>query len=184
MDIQSQLKSMPYSLEAEQSILGAVLLSPDKLDEIPFLKPEHFYLEQHTAIFVCMQDLYAQNKKIDFVTVIDALTKTKLYDGADAGKYLKLLIDSAAYSNNIVEYANIVKDKALLRDLINISRDISDSAYECKNDVNVIIDSAEQKIYELSNDKYSASFVHIKESIGGLSHRKTTHCFMKLLSIR
>ncbi len=166
MDSQiTSLKQMPYSLEAEQAILGAILTNPELIEQVPYLKADDFFLDQHKVIYESMYDLASSSKPIDVVLVLEALEKSKHYEGPDAAKYLKLLIDSSAFSGNVVEYADIIRDKSVLRKLIESSRATSDEAYSGDADVDVILDRAEQRIYEISNEKYTSNFVHIKEAI-------------------
>lgn len=166
MDIQlTSLKQMPYSLEAEQAILGAILTNPRLIEEVPRLKADDFYLSQHKVIFETMYDLAASSKPIDVVLILESLEKSKQYDGPDAAKYIKLLIDSSVLSGNVVEYADIICNKAVLRKLIDASRETAEEAYSGEREVDSILDRAEQRIYDISNQKYNTSFVHIKEAI-------------------
>lgn len=166
MDSQiTSLKQMPYSLEAEQSLLGAILTNPELIEQVPQLRPDDFYLEQHKAIYEAMFDLASASRPIDVVLILEALEKSKQYEGADAAKYLKLLIDSSAFTGNVADYSEIIRDKAVLRKLINASRATSDEAYSGNGDVDEILDRAEQRLYEISNEKYNTNFVHIKQAI-------------------
>ncbi len=159
------LKQMPYSLEAERAILGAIIVNPELIENVPYLKPSDFYLDEHKVIYECMYDLAAASRTIDPVLVLEALEKTKKYDGADAAKYIKLLAEAAVYSGNVVEYADIIRNKAVLRSLIDVSRQTADEAYSGEADVDIILDRAEQRLYDISNEKYTNTFVHIKEAI-------------------
>ena len=161
----SAIRQMPYSIEAEQAILGTLITDPEKFDEIPFLKADDFYLEQHRAIYDSLSRMLQVNRKVDLVTLLDELAKLDVSKETDSTKYIKLLVESAAYSKNIVEHANIVRDKAVLRNLIDVSKEISEDAYSASEDIDVIVDRAEQKIFEISNNKYTANFSHISEAI-------------------
>ncbi len=165
------IRKMPFSLEAEQAILGTVIVDSEKFVEIATLKEDDFYLEQHQHIFAAMRDMFNNNRVIDPVTLIDTLTQLGTYTEGDAAKYIKLLVDLSSDAANIQEYAKIVQDKALLRSLIDASRDISDLAFSEKGDVADAVNYAEQRIYSISQDKYKDGFDRIRDVI--VEHYKT-----------
>ena len=148
------IRSMPFSLQAEQAILGTVIIDSEKFSEVATLKENDFYLEQHKQIFSAMREMFNNSRVIDPVTLIDTLTQLGTYTEGDAAKYIKLLVDLASDAVNVEEYAKIVRDKAMLRSLIDASRDISDLAYSEKGDVASAVNFAESKIYSISEDKY------------------------------
>lgn len=159
------VRQMPYSLEAEQAILGAAITDPEKLTSIAFLKVGDFYLSQHQSIYSVLMKMFQESKRVDMVTLLDELGKIEELNGTDLVKYVKLLAESAAISPNIEEHAAIVRDKAILRRIINVSQDIMDNAYAAADSVDTIVGSAEQSIYDISNDKYSDGFSHVSEVI-------------------
>ncbi len=148
------IRSMPFSLQAEQAILGTVIIDSEKFAEIASLKESDFYLEQHKQIFAAMRNMFNINRAIDTVTLIDTLTEMGIYTEGDAAKYIKLLVDLASDATNIEEYSKIIRDKAMLRALIDASRKISDLAYSEKGEVASAISFAEHEIYSISQDKY------------------------------
>jgi replicative DNA helicase len=160
------LKRMPFSMEAEQAILGAILIDSEKINEVlTLLKPEDFYLEQHQAIFTAMIEMFIANKVIDVVTLISTLTQLGSYTEGDAAKYIKMLVDLANSATNVSEYASIIKDKSLLRSLINASRDISDTAFSELGEAGEVLDFAEQRIFEIAQNRYNVNFAHIRDII-------------------
>ncbi len=159
------IRKMPFSLEAEQAILGTVIVDSEKFSEIASLKEQDFYLEQHKQIFAAMRDMFSNNRVIDPVTLINALTQLGTYTEGDAAKYIKLLVDLSSDAANIEEYTKIVRDKAVLRSLIDASRDISDMAYSEKGEVGSAVNFAEQRIYSISQDKYKDGFDKISDVI-------------------
>lgn len=165
------IRKMPFSLEAEQAILGTVIVDSEKFVEVATLKDDDFYLEQHKQIFAAMREMFNSNRVIDPVTLIDTLTHMGTYTEGDAAKYIKLLVDLASDAANITEYSEIVRDKAMLRSLIEASRDISDLAYSEKGDVATAVNYAEQRIYSISQDKYTEGFDRIRDVI--VEHYKT-----------
>ena len=158
------IKKMPFSLEAEQSVLGSVLIDPEKFSSISTLiTGEDFYLEEHRQIYYAMQELFLQSHKIDLVTLLEALVHQGVYDETRCKAYVREIAETVPSAANIVDYAKIVKEKSILRRLIDASEDISNIAYEAKEDIEHIIDSAEQKIYAIAEGNESKNFVHIKD---------------------
>ena len=143
---------MPFSLEAEQSVLGSILISPKSFDKIAdILSADDFYLENHRQIFMAMQELFLKSRDIDPVVVVDTLIKTGAYSDDTTGKeYLRTLAEIVPSPSNIRDYAAIVRDKSRLRALISICDDITDAAYTEAEDTEHLIDSAETRILALS----------------------------------
>ena len=106
-------RRMPYSLEAEQSVLGSILIDPERINEVVgIIRAEDFYLEEHRSIFLAMQDLYIKNKTIDVVTLIDTLVKNDVYSDEDSRRYIKLIAQVVPSASNIRDYAQIVQNKS------------------------------------------------------------------------
>jgi len=166
MSEMDSLRKMPFSIEAEQAILGSILIDSEKINDVmTLIKTEDFYLEQHQAIFSAMVEMFISNKTIDIVTLISMLTQLGNYTEGDAAKYIKLLVDIAGAATNVTEYAKIAKDKSLLRMLINASRDISDTAFSELGEASDTLDFAEQRIFEIAENRYNISFDHIRDII-------------------
>lgn len=159
------IKKMPASLEAEQAILGNIIIDPTLYDEVSFLSSNDFYLEAHQQIFDVMSDMFQNAKNIDAVTLINSLSESGKYTQGDAAKYIKTLAESASDCTNIAAYAKIVQDKAILRRLINASKEISENAFNEVGEVSSILDKAASSIYEISDNKRSKEFVSIKDAI-------------------
>ncbi len=149
--------NLPYNLEAEQSVLGCILIEPSCMnDVIDHLKPESFYLPQHREIFSIMLSMFTtQNGAIDPVLVADALAKSGKYDIAGGRDYLVQLYNTVPSTANAVKYAKIVKEQYYLRTLIQVAQEIMDDAASGSGDASVILDSAEQKIYDIRQGKES-----------------------------
>lgn len=149
------LTSLPYSLEAEQAVLGSILIEPDCMERVvTIVKQEYFFLPQHRAIFGSMMSMYSGSKaKIDPVVIADLLTKEGHYDSAGGREYLLTLRDSVPSTANVETYAKIVEEQYYLRTLIGVSQDIINDASGGKADANVLLDSAEQKIYDIRKGK-------------------------------
>lgn len=165
------IKKMPFSLEAEQAILGAVILDSERFPDVASLREEDFYLEQHRQIFSAMKEMFNAGQIIDPVTLINSLTQLGTYTEGDAAKYIKLLVDLASGAGNIEDYCNIVRDKAVLRSLIESSRRIQDLAFSEKGAVSDAVNFAEQEIYAISKEKYKEGFDRIRDVI--VEHLKT-----------
>lgn len=169
MDIQTSelTKKMPFSLEAEQSVLGSIIIDPECFSEVTsIIRSEDFYLESHSEIYLAMQDLFLQNKTIDAVTLMNALVTRGVYSSGDESrKYITLLADIVPTSSNVKDYAKIVHDKYILRRLIDVCAEISESAYSEQDDTADLIDSAEAKIFSIAENNVSKGFTHIREAI-------------------
>ncbi|MBQ2765741.1 MAG: replicative DNA helicase [Clostridia bacterium] len=158
------LRKLPFSLEAEQSVLGSILIDPECFNVIAgILKSEDFYVEEHTQIYLAMQDMYLKNRDIDIVTLIDTLVHRGVYDETSSKSYIKLIADVVPSAANVADYARIVKDKSLLRSLISASEEISESAYSAEDEVMHIIGNAEQKIFSIAEGNEQKGFTHIRE---------------------
>lgn len=121
------LQNMPYSLEAEQSVLGALLLEPDQigavLEQLP--RPEMFYRKQHRELFGVLCGMFSLNKTIDFVTVLDEAVRAAVFDSAENAKlYLVQLMELVPTTANLMDYCRIVREKYYLRALITACGDI------------------------------------------------------------
>ena len=160
-------KRLPYSLDAEQSVLGSILIDPECFDDIAqIIRQDDFYLETHGEIFGLMQSYSLQSKNIDVITLINSLVANKIYeDEAAARSYIKLLVDIVPGSSNAKDYASIVRDKATLRRLITATEEIQKDAYSEGEDVSKIVDLAEQRIFEIAEKNIRRDFVHIRDVI-------------------
>ncbi len=152
-------RKLPYAAEAEQSVLGSILIDPEAFPRVAtVLSADDFYLSENRAIYKAMQEMFAESKRIDDVLLINRLVESGSLDKAGGIQYLKLLGNAAKTSANILDYARIVADKSRLRRLIETCSEISDAAFLEEGRVQDIIGSAEQKIYDLSNNKDQNDF--------------------------
>ena len=160
------LRKLPFSLEAEQAVLGSVLIDPEKITDVAtMISSEDFYLEEHKSIFSAMQKLSLQSRDIDPVVLMDALVQEGVYDIEQSKKYIRTIAEIVPSSSNIKDYAKIVKDKSLLRQLINVCGEITDTAYAEQDAAERIVDSAEAKIFSIAQTKESHDFAHIRDVI-------------------
>ena len=161
------IKRIPYSLDAEMSVLGAILISPDTYEQIAeTLSVGDFYLPNHREIYESITHLYLKSRSIDLVTLLDDIASKgpRSDDSArnTAKEYLMRLSDNVPVIGNVKEYAGIVKEKSLRRQLISVSNDIIKMAYEDPSGSDIIIDRAEQMVFALAQGKSTQEFAHVK----------------------
>lgn len=160
-------KKMPSSIDAEQSVLGSILIDPECLNDVAqIVKAEDFYLDSHKAIFEAMQSFSLKNKPIDVITLVNNLVGDGTYeDEAAARSYIRLLVDITPGSANAKDYAKIVRDKSILRKLILAAEDIERDAYTESDDVESVVDVAEQRIFDISQNNQTRDFIHVRDAI-------------------
>ncbi len=142
--------NMPYSLEAEQAVLGSILIEPSCITQIPIIiKPEYFYLPQHRAIFSIMQEIDTLGGKIDPLIVLEKLKSQKIYDEAGGKQYLFQLAQLVPSTENVEAYSRIIREKYYIRTLISVSRTIIEEASSSTESADILLESAEQKIYDI-----------------------------------
>ena len=146
--------NLPYSAEAEQAVLGAVSIDNAMFDNVmDYVKtPDYFYLSLHKLIFSAMQEMMNFGQAIDFVTLLNKLKQNSGFDEAAGKTYLVNLIDTCPSPSRAASYAKIVADKYKLRMLITASREIIDDAAAAEEDTSVLLDSAEQRIFDIRSD--------------------------------
>jgi len=155
---------MPVSIEAEQALLGSIIIKPETFDLVGgMINVEDFYLEEHKHIYSALLRMYSQSKTIDTVTLVNALVEQGDRDEAGGIQYVTLIAESVPTTSNAKDYARIVKDKATLRRLIGVCDEINRDAYEESAPVRTIIDSAEQKIFDISHNNEMKEFRHIRD---------------------
>jgi replicative DNA helicase len=158
----------PQNLEAEVSVLGAVLQDPAALlKAMEVLRPADFYKEAHRKIFSACIDLFERNEPVDLVTLANELMRRKQLEEVGGTSALSALVDAVPTAANVAYHARIVKDKALLYALIQKATAVVSRAYADKDDVDEVLDWAEQQIFEISQDKVSRSFVPVKSVLKG-----------------
>lgn len=153
------LRVPPQSLEAEQAVLGAVLSSKDAANRaMEILTFESFYKEGHSKIFQAMVTLFNSGEPVDVVSVINELKKKKQLDASGGAYYITGLSESVPTSANVNHYAKIVLEKASLRRLIEIASQLSQNAYDGREDLSDILDNTEQKIFAISQNRMKGGF--------------------------
>lgn len=159
-------KIPPQSREAEISVLGSMLMEESALVRaLESLKPFYFYEDAHQKIFVAAQSLFEKNQAADLVTVAEELRKRKQLEEVGGASYLTQLTASVPTAVNVEHYAQIVKEKALLRRLISTATQILHESYEPESEVNTLVDRAEQMIFDISQHQIEGKFIPLKDVI-------------------
>ncbi len=158
-------KPLPQNVEAEQAILGAILIDGDAINQVlEILIPEDFYKDAHSNIYSAMIDLDRENKPIDLITLFDHLKGLgNLLEEVGESSYLTYLTELVPTTENVAYYAKLVKEKAIIRKLVTSASDIAHRAREEGIDVDEFIDSAEHTILDISRNKIKPSFYDSKE---------------------
>src|SRR5262249_12065251 len=146
------VKVPPHSLEAEQSVLGGLLLDNAAADKIgDILAAEDFYNDAHRTLYGTMMTLITENKPADVVTVADAVASIKKLDYVGGMAYIGALVDNVPTAANIRRYAEIVRDRAILRRLITVGGDLVEAGYNpLGRNVREILDQAETRVFEIA----------------------------------
>lgn len=161
-------KLPPQSIEAEQSVLGGILLDNTAITRVlELITAEDFYREAHRKTFQGMVSLFNKNEPIDLITLTETLRRENLLEDVGGAAYLAALVDSVPTAANITYYAKIVKEKALLRRLIETATEIATKGYGEVTDVEDFIDEAERLIFEISEKKINPSFFTVREILKG-----------------
>lgn len=160
----SNLKLPPQNVQAEESILGALLLDPDAIIQVAeLIKPEFFYKEIHEHIFAAMIDLYMARSPIDIVTVSDQLKKKKLLKDVGGTAFLATLSEGVPTSSHAREYAKIVKDTYTKRRMISLAATLNELAFDESRQTDDLLDEAERNIFSLSQTHIEKGFVPLKD---------------------
>ena len=164
----SENNKIPFNVEAEQAVLGSILLDYHCLDDVAEILPscEYFYIENHKAIYSVIMEMYALNRPIDFVTVFEKLKFLNVFeDQAEVRSYLMGLLQLVPSVSSASNYANIVKDNYNVRVLILAAKEIINESSEGIGDSSLLLDSAEQKIFDIRQGNEVKGLIKINESI-------------------
>jgi replicative DNA helicase len=162
----ASFKLPPQNIEAEQSILGGILIENDALNTVvEFLEDGDFYREAHQKIFDCMLALSERSEPLDLITLTNALKKKRELEEIGGASYLASLVESVPTAANIAYYAKIVKEKSILRKLISTATEIVTQSYQEGKDLEDFLDEAEQAIFRISEHRVKPAFYPIKEIV-------------------
>jgi replicative DNA helicase len=159
----------PANPEAEQSVLGAILVRPGVLDRVAdLIEPIHFYREAHGRIFQAMLDLYGRGEPVDLVTVTALLKERGQLESVGGPVFLAALSEQVGFAVNADYYAGLVKDKAILRRLLDTTQEISAACFAPVENVPEFLDTAEQKVFEVADSRVREGF----QALGNLVEKE------------
>ena len=161
------VENVPFSLEAEQAVLGAVLVNPPCIIHVmDIVHTEYFYRQQHRQIFSVMVRMFTSGTPLDFITILEQVRQEEIFESEqDAKVYLAQLAQIVPPELNVTAYANIVKEKYYLRSLIGVARKIIDDTNDGDGDAAMLLDSAEQSIYDIRQGKDAGGLKKLDEVI-------------------
>jgi len=159
-------KLPPQNLEAEQAVLGGMLIDNDAINRVvEVVSPDDFYRDAHQKIFGAIIELYNKSEPSDLVTLTDTLKARGELDSVGGASYLAALVDGVPTAANVASYSKIVREKAVLRQLITGATDIVTRGYEEKGDVDEFLDDAEKVVFEIAQRRVGAGFSSVREIV-------------------
>ena len=165
--LQVRDKLPPQNLEAEMSLLGALMLDKDAIVKVADLvEPRDFYRAIHQVIYEAMLELFLKSEPVDLLSVSSRLKDKQKIEEVGGHAYLTQLINTVPTASHVLSYAKTVQNKRVLRDLISISYEISQMGYNESEDPYVLVDQAEQRIFAIAQKSLAQNFVHVKEGLG------------------
>lgn len=167
MDFDINSTELPYNLEAEQTVLGALLLDPEAINlAMDYIKPDSFYVSKHRDLFSIMIRQFALGVRTDIITVIDEAVRDGIFESSSAAKeYLAALMESVPTTKNIESYCKIVEEKYYTRSLITSAKEIIEAATAGQENAQQLLDFAEQKIYDIRQGKAADGLTKIDEVV-------------------
>ena len=154
----------PHSEDAEKSVLGSIILDKDTLFEVlEILRADDFYSEMHREIYSAVLELYQRNEAVDILTLSEELKKRNTLEMVGGRAYIALLSTMVPSTSNAAQYAKIIGEKAVLRQLIHSSSEIMEKAYQQKTEPETVLDYAEQSIFEIAQTRQKKDFEPIKD---------------------
>lgn len=157
---------LPYSVEAEQAVLGSIIIDPKCLNDVATsVKAEYFYIPQHREIYSTLAEMYELSQTIDFVSLLEKLKRDGVYDEAGGKAYLTQLVQTVPSAANVLTYVAIVRERYYARSLMTAAQDIIKDINDNALDSGRLLDSAEQRIYEIRQGREVTGLTHIKSVI-------------------
>ncbi len=153
----------PQNIEAEQAVLGSIMIRENLLHKVVYtIKAEDFYKDGHRLVFQTILDLFGKNEPYDLLTVTDHLISSNQLEKAGGAAYVGSLTSLIPVTSNIGSYAKIIKEKSILRRLIQVNTEVAARCYEAPGDIERLVDDAEQAIFDIAGNKSSQQFSEIK----------------------
>ena len=165
MEEQIIKRILPHSAEAEQSVIGAILLDSEAIiTASEILLPEDFYNPQFKALYSSMLSLYQEGRPIDPVTLQNKLREQEVPEDLYRIEFISQILSSVPTSANIKYYAEIVKEKAILRRLIRVSESIANDCYQDNENLDELLDNTEKQIFDVVQNRSTSDFIPIKQT--------------------
>ncbi len=159
-------KLPPQSIEAEQSILGCLMIDKDAIVKVvDFLRPQDFYRKSHREIYQICQELFEKGEPIDLLSVSTRLKEKNLLEEVGGNSFLTEVINSVPTASHVFNYAKIIQRKRILRDLINVSHEIGLLGYDESEDTEKLLDEAEKKIFSIAQKSLTQKFILVKDTL-------------------
>jgi len=166
------LRIPPHNIEAEKSVLGALMLDKDAIIKVAnLIRLGDFYKDAHNLIYESMLELYEKREPIDVLSLSNILEEKGKLENIGGSSYLTELVNSVPSSSNVAHYAKVVQKKSTLRKLIGVANEISQLGYKEDEDVEKILDSAEQKLFSVSQKYIKQDFIPIKSILEAAFNR-------------
>lgn len=161
-----RLRVPPHNLDAERALLGAIMLRPDTMHDVSVtIFPDSFYAGKHGDIYRAILDLFSKGNPVDLVSISHILTERNLLERAGGASYITELVDAVPAAGNAQYYAGLVQQKYLLRNLISAADEIAELGFSNPEDVDSVLDTAEKRIYQITQSPTSQKFVAIKDTL-------------------
>ena len=158
-----ELNRIPYSLEAERALIGGIFFDVNSLDEIKYIiKSDDFYKKEHAEIYKAIENLFSESRGVDPILVVEEIKKSDLKNEEEILQVLTEIIDENTSSYNLLEYAELIKEKAMLRRLGQVGMEITKTAYTDVRTAEEIMDEAEAKVLNLSKNILKNSIVDMR----------------------
>jgi replicative DNA helicase len=165
-------KLPPQNIEAEQCLLGCLMLDKNAIVKVAdFIRPEDFYKDTHKQIYQAMMDLFAKLEPIDIISISTRLKEREKLEEIGGSAYLTSLINTVPTATHVLNYAKIVREKKVLRDLIDASAEIGLEAFDESQDVDYLLDKAEKKVFSIGQKSLTQSFIHVKDILASTFDR-------------
>jgi replicative DNA helicase len=159
-------KAPPQAIDAEMAVIGAMLIEKEAvIRAVDVITEKDFYKEIHGQIFLAAKDLFLDNQPVDIITVSERLKKNSMFAEAGGASYLTNLMNSVQTAANVEHYASIIRDKSILRQLINAGSNIVSEAFNEKYSPNEILDNSQSELYKISQSKSVAGFSKVSELV-------------------
>lgn len=160
-------KTIPHNIEAEEAVLGALLIDPEGIFRVlPFLRAEHFYLQKHRWIYEAIVALHEQREPIDFLTLTTALETQEQLEVVGGGPYISQLIAAVPSAINIESYGRMVEQTCVRRRLLDVASEIARLAYDEEKGINEVVDQSERTLFAVSQQRVARDLRPIQEVVG------------------